>query len=97
MKLFSETIDSITERYNSVVETIDAPSDYKFLDGTKYYHQNVLNALSETYLHNNIIIVINYFLLRVQNEYNAVGIEKNHCEKEKRYDYEGKLWEGIGR
>jgi len=34
VKLFSETIDSIIERYNSVVETINAPSDFKFLDGT---------------------------------------------------------------
>lgn len=31
--LFSETIDSIIERYSSVIETINAPSDYKFLDG----------------------------------------------------------------
>ncbi|XP_026806993.1 uncharacterized protein LOC113549738 isoform X2 [Rhopalosiphum maidis] len=35
VKLFSETIDSITERYNSVVETINAPNDYKFLEELK--------------------------------------------------------------
>ncbi|XP_022179782.1 uncharacterized protein LOC111040257 [Myzus persicae] len=35
VKLFSETIDSIAERYNSVVETINAPNDYKFLDEFK--------------------------------------------------------------
>ncbi|KAF0767880.1 DRBM domain-containing protein [Aphis craccivora] len=35
VKLFSETIDSIIERYNSVVETINAPNDYKFLDELK--------------------------------------------------------------
>lgn len=33
VKLFSDTLDSITERYNLIVETINAPSDYKFLDG----------------------------------------------------------------
>ncbi|XP_027846826.1 uncharacterized protein LOC114126963 [Aphis gossypii] len=35
VQLFSETIDSIIERYNSVVETINAPNDYKFLDELK--------------------------------------------------------------
>eukprot|EP00102_Acyrthosiphon_pisum_P022408 XP_016659618.1 PREDICTED: uncharacterized protein LOC107883658 [Acyrthosiphon pisum] len=35
VQLFSETIDFITERYNSVVETINAPNDYKFLDEFK--------------------------------------------------------------
>lgn len=33
VKLFAETLDSITERYNLIVETINAHSDYKFLDG----------------------------------------------------------------
>jgi hypothetical protein len=33
VKLFSDTIDSITERYNLIVDTINAPSDYKFLYG----------------------------------------------------------------
>lgn len=33
VKLFSDTLGSITGRYNLVVETINAPSDYKFLDG----------------------------------------------------------------
>ncbi|CAI6342810.1 unnamed protein product [Macrosiphum euphorbiae] len=35
VQLFSETIDSVTERYNSVVETINAPNDFKFLDEFK--------------------------------------------------------------
>lgn len=35
VKLLIETVDSITERYNSVVEAINAPNDYKFLDGIK--------------------------------------------------------------
>lgn len=43
VQLFGETIDSITERYNFVVETINAPGDYKFLDGRplQKYQQNV--------------------------------------------------------
>ncbi|XP_060871287.1 uncharacterized protein LOC132945530 [Metopolophium dirhodum] len=35
VQLFSETIDSISERYNSVVVTINAPNDFKFLDEFK--------------------------------------------------------------
>lgn len=33
VKMFTETVESITERYNLVIEKINAPSDYKFLDG----------------------------------------------------------------
>lgn len=33
VQLFGETIDSITERYNLIVEAVNAHSDYKFLDG----------------------------------------------------------------
>ncbi|KAL4096568.1 hypothetical protein QTP88_021494 [Uroleucon formosanum] len=35
VQLFSETLDSIAERYNSVVEAINAPNDYKFLEELK--------------------------------------------------------------
>lgn len=42
VKLFSETIDSITLRYNSVVETINAPNDYKFLDGIEILKRLVI-------------------------------------------------------
>lgn len=34
---FSEIIDSIIKRYNIIIEMIDAPSDYKFVDGIKIF------------------------------------------------------------
>lgn len=40
VKFFDETIDSIIDRYNCVVETINAPSDYKFLDGEHIENNN---------------------------------------------------------
>lgn len=75
VKLFSETIESIIERYNSVVETINAPNDYKFLDGIQILKRLVIF----------FFIIHNIYVVRVENEYNTFGIEKTHNKKEKRY------------
>jgi len=79
VQLFSETIDSITERYNSVVETINAPNDYKFLDGIEISKRLVIYFFF-------IFIIHNIYVVRVQDEHNTFGIEKKHDKKEKRYE-----------
>lgn len=41
VKLFNETINSIIETYNFIVDAIKAPSDYKFLDGRYMSNNNI--------------------------------------------------------
>lgn len=77
VKLFGETVDSITERYNLIVETINAPSDYKFLDGIEILKRLIFFL---------IFIIYTISVFRVENEHNAThGIAKKHHKKEKRY------------
>lgn len=73
VKLFSETIDSIIERYNSVIETINVPNDYKFLDGIQILKRLVIFSL----------LFLTFMLSELKT--NTIPLElKKHITKKKR-------------
>lgn len=77
MKSFGETIDSIVDRYNSVVEAINAPGDYKFLDGT---------CAPKTRLHlifRSVIIVSVCRPAELKTDAAPVDLKRNMAKKKK--------------
>lgn len=92
VQFFGETIDSIVDRYNSVVEMINAPSDYKFLDGTDIFKRIFFSFLLFIFFFVNFhpyrfffpYAYLRLFILRVEFKTTApLELKKNTVKKKK--------------